>query len=50
MRMSTEQIQEKIEANWPRNALSLYFAQVLSGECSIQDTLVDLLSHERRAK
>lgn len=48
MQMTTEQIQEKIEANWSQSALSLYFAQVLSGECSIHDTPVDLLSLDRK--
>lgn len=41
---TTAQIQAKIEKNWPHSGVTLYFAQVLSGECSIKETVEDLLS------
>ena len=46
-RFTTEELQEKIEKVWPTSALSLYFAQVLSGECSIQGTIEDILSLDK---
>lgn len=41
---TTEELQEKVEKNWSGINLSLYLAQVLSRECSIEETLEDLLS------
>lgn len=44
MNLSTEEIEEKIKQNWGSNFARFYFAQVLSGEVSVKDTLEDLLS------
>ena len=41
---TTAELEEKIERNWRPGAIPLYFAQVLSGEISIKDTIDDLLS------
>lgn len=44
MKLTTEQIEEKIKMNWANYHVCYYFAQVLSGEVSIDETLKDLLS------
>lgn len=41
---STEEFKDMIDTNWNQSSLSFYLAQVLSGECSIKETIEDLLS------
>lgn len=48
VKLSTEDIETKIHSNWNSINARFYFAQVLSGECSVEDTLDDLLSLDPR--
>ena len=45
---TTEQLQEMIEKYWFSDNLSFYFAQVLSGEETIQSTIKDLESFQKK--
>lgn len=49
--MENEDLRQEIErlmyTHWDTTSIPFYFSQVLSGECTIQDTIDDLKSFER---
>ena len=47
---TTDEIEKKIKDNWYGNHVCYYFAQVLSGESSVEETLKDLLSLDPASK
>lgn len=44
MKITTEEFETRINKNWPTEAALFYFAQVLSGACTVEETIEDLLS------
>lgn len=49
-RFTTEELEEKIKKNWNFWSVNFYFAQVLNGDCTIEETLEDLLSLDEPAQ
>lgn len=47
MKITTEEFETKIHKNWPTEAALFYFAQILSGACTVEETINDLLSLEK---
>lgn len=44
MKLTTEQYEEKILKNWSRSSAIYYLAQIFSDECTVAETIEDLVS------